>query len=323
MAKGSIAQTFGDVNTKNSTSVRGQYLIGFSMADYDQTRYDMSGQLRCEVEKVILSRTNEQAFSILGTVDVIDHIPGAGENFIPLNGFANYYGVSEEYLKGVLNRRRYLQKNYPEDIKRVYATDIIRNPGVPLLKDNYLKVPGRDDLLRCRLSDSYGPPCVSFPKNKSFLIYSPRIVLATALSLLYTDKSGENNTAKKVTLAIKRSDYRVVEEEPEEPDDGIIPYDGLTVNPNGGVTLSRELLDYIIRKTTSEAIGKLVKSIAEMEEPSTTLPPAQSKNEKPEGWDDIVAKWKYGKLTTHKAAKMVGLSVTGFKDYASGKKTFD
>jgi len=109
-----------------------------------------------------------------------------------------------------------------------------------------------------------------------------------------------------VALAIKRSTYRVIAEKPEEPDTGVVPNDGLPMSPNGDVMLSRELLDYIVRVAVKEALDS-----------------RGNKVRKPDGWDDIVAKWKYGKLTTHKAAKMAGMSVSSFHDYATGKKTFD
>lgn len=323
MATKNIAQTFDNVKAFPKEKTRKQYLEGFSKSDYDPKHYDMSGQLRAALEDAILSGTNAQAFAILGAVDVIDHIPGSGENFVPLNGFANFYGVSEEYLKSVLYRRKFIQKHYPLDIRRVYASDLTKDEGIPILPDDYLKVPGRDDLLRYRLSDAYGAPCVSLPRNKSFLIYSPRIVLATALFLLFTDKSGKNNTAKKVALAVKRSDYRVAPQEQESTVSQLIPRDTLPLLENGKIELTMDLLDYIIRKTSSVAIGSLLQSINVPEGKQAAAQPVKNKVEKPEGWDDILAKWKYGKLTTHKAAKMAGMSVNTFRDYATGKKTFD
>lgn len=325
MATSTIAQTFDSVKTlsEKTEQKKQQYLEGFSQADYDPTRYDMSGQLRSKLEEIIMAGTNAQAFSILSAVDVIDHIPGAGENFVPLNGFANFYGVSEEYLKGVLNRHKFLQKNYPDDVKRVYAADIVKDDGIPLVRDAYCKVPGRDDLSRYRLLDAYGAPCVSLPKKNSFFIYSPRVVLATALSLLYTDKSDENCTAKKVALAIKRSDYRVIPQEQEPSEEPHIPRNTLPLLGNGRIELTMDLLDYIIRKTSSEMISNLLQSFNVSGEKQTSAPSVINKVEKPKDWDDILAKWKYGKLTTHKAAKMTGMSVTSFQDYASGKKTFD
>lgn len=323
MATNTIAQTFENVKTFPEKKARTQYLEGFSKDDYDPNNYDMSGQLRATLEDSILLGTNAQAFNLLAAVDAIDHIPGAGENFVPLNGFANFYGVSEEYLKSVLYRRKFIQKHYPLDIKRVYASGLTKDNGIPISPDVYLKVPGRDDLLRYRLSDAYGAPCVSLPRNKSFLIYSPRIVLATALFLLFTDKSGKNNTAKKVALAIKRSDYRVIPPEQEHTEEPIIPRGTLPLLDNGKIELTMDLLDYIIRKTSSVAIGSLLQSINIPEEKQVAEQPVKNKVEKPEGWDDILAKWKYGKLTTHKAAKMAGMSVNTFRDYATGKKTFD
>lgn len=316
MADTTIPQT---VQLRKSFSNKKQYLEGFSKADYDMSRYDMSGQLRCKLEKAILSGTNEQAFTILSAVDAIDHIPGAGEKFVPLNGFASYYGVSEEYLKGVLNRRRFLQKKYPNDVKRIYASDISGNEGIPLSRDNYMKVPGRDDLIRYRLSDAYGVPCVSLPKRNSFLIYSPKIVLATALHLLFTDKSGANNTAKKVALAVKRSDYRVVVPEPEESEDKTAPENVLAMSENGGIALSKELLDYIVRIAVRYTLDELADTVV----PTELHKPKALVMKKPDGWDGILAKWKYGKLTTHKAAEISGMSVNEFRDYATGKKTFD
>lgn len=315
MANSNIAQTFDSVKSfPKKSRTKKQYLEGFSKEDYDLNSYGMSGQLRGKLEMAILSGTNAQAFSILSAVDVIDHIPGAGENFVPLNGFASFYGVTEEYLKGVLTRRGFIKKNHPDDIIRISSEDISGHPDIPLVKDDFWKVPGRDDLVRYRLSDAYGPPCVSLPRRYTFQIYSPRIVLATALSLLFTDKSGENNTVKRVALATKRSDYRVAVEEKESesaPENVSIPDDAIPLGKDGEIKLSRELLDYIMR-TFAEIILELQKQAQAVE-----------KRQKPAGWDDIQAKWKHGKLTTHKAAKAAGMTASEFCDYMNGKKTFD
>lgn len=180
-----------------------------------------------------------------------------------------------------------------------------------MVKDDYWKVSGRDDLVRYRLSDAYGPSCVSLPRRYTFLIYSPRIVLATALFLLFTDKSGENNTAKRIALAIKRSDYRVItESKPEDSVENItVPVDAIPVEKDGEIKLSRELVNDIVRIVTEVVLEHQTQNA--------------QKQKKPDGWDDILAKWRYGKLTTHKAAKMANMSVTEFRDYATGKKTFD
>lgn len=313
MANNNIAQAFDCVKAfpQKKPKKNTQYLEGFSKEDYDQTCYAMSGQLRSKLEDAILSGTNAQAFSILSAVDVIDHIPAAGENFVPLNGFANFYGVTEEYLKGVLIRHGLIKKNHPNDIIRVSSEDISNHPDIPLVKDDFWKVPGRDDLVRYRLSDAYGPPCVSLPRRYTFLIYSPKIVLVTALSMLYTDKSGENNTAKKVALAVKRSEYRVITEDEAEgaTRDTGIPADAIPVGKNGEISLDIELLNHIIRTTTETILEYQAAAV--------------KKRRKPDGWDDIQTKWKHGKLTTHKAARAVGMTVAEFCDYANGNKTFD
>lgn len=259
MAINTITQT---APSCKSVSDKNQYLKGFSRNDYNPEIYNMSAQLRDELEKAIMAGTNKQAFDILCSVETIDHIPGAGNNFVPLNGFAKFYGISEQYLTGVLARRRFILKLCPEDIKRMYRTAIFRNADIPLKPDGYLDTAGREDLIRYRLSDSYGPPCVSLPKRNSFAVYSPRMVLATALSLLQTDKSGENTTAKRVALAIKRSSYRIIKEKPSAPEGCGGLDDSLPVAANGDVVLSRELLTYIIRSTTKEALEGFVETIA-------------------------------------------------------------
>lgn len=257
MANNIITQT---LPPRNTFPCKKEYLEGFFRTDYDITDYSMSCQLRNKMVDAILAGTNEQAFSILCAVDNIDHIPGAGENFVPLNGFANFYGVSEEFLGGVLTRRKFLHKNYPEDIKRVHASDLLHTKAVPLVADNHWRVSGRNDLVRYRIAGYYGYPCVSFPKNdKSFLIYSPRIVLATALHLIDVDKSGDIDTAKKVALAVKRSDYRIIPNKPENPE--ATPEDNFPITSKGDVKLSRELLDYIIHTVTKDAINGLAETI--------------------------------------------------------------
>jgi len=222
----------------------------------------MCGEFRSAMVKAILYGTNEQAFTILNTVAAIDHIPGGGQNFVPLNGFANFYNVSEKYLRGVLTRRGFIQKNYPKDVKRVCTIDLFRQGAVPLSPDKYYVVPGRDDLLCYRLADCYGTPCVSLPKRNSYLIYSPRMVLATALSLLFTDKSGGDNNAKRVAAAIKRSSYRLME--PERPLDPEpvrnTGTDGVRMT-DSEVIISREMFDHMITTTVKSAVDRTVDRI--------------------------------------------------------------
>lgn len=308
MATSTIPQT---APLRKGFSREDQYIDGATWKDYDLNCCDISYTMRVALERAILSGTNEHAFEILSVVGAIDNIPGAGKNFVPLNGLDSFYGVTEEYLKGVLARRGFIQKNYPDDILRVSSWNILRDPDVPLDRDFAKRVPGRDDLIRYRLSNHFGTYCVSFPTSCTFLIYSPRIALVTALFLLRADKSGEDTMAKRVALAIKRSDYRVIaaNKPADDAEDAPIPADAVPIEDDGGVKLSRELIDEIVRIVTEVVLEQQAKVV--------------EKQVKPDNWDDILVKWKYGKLSTYKAARAVGMSADAFYDYARGKKTFD
>lgn len=72
--------------------------------------------------------------------------------------------------------------------------------------------------------------------------------------------------------------------------------------------MSRELINDIVRIVTEVVLEQQAK--------------AMKSRGKPDGWDDILIKWRYGKLSEDKAAKMVGMSATDFRDYATGKRTF-
>lgn len=254
--------TQSDDNCKYFTeSGRKQYLLGFARMDYDFRNYEMTTQLKNELVDRILNGTNDQAFTILNSANIIEHIPGTEENFIPFNAIQKFYGVSEDYLKGVLTRRGFCKKKHPHDIQRTSTMELLAKSKIPLERCLLPKCNTEpDDLCNYSLKGAYNEFCVSLPKSRSFQIYSSRIVLAMALILSYADKSAGDNNIKKVLSGIKQSLYRVNKDEPHVAVSEVqaTPIDVIPVNSNGEFTLSMDFFTHMLKATAKEVASAVV-----------------------------------------------------------------
>lgn len=243
--------------------------IEYAKADSDFNRCYISGEARAKVLKQIMTGSNEQALSVLKTVDNIGYVPGVGEACIPINEFAEFYNVTIPYLKGVLQRCGYNLKDYPHDIKMTtLKRTMIR------AKENLVEVPfeeGDDEYyVKFKLRSQYVPYWVSLRQRGQFAMYTPRIVLATALLMLYTDKSACWGNIKKTILAIKRGPYRFendpmadlpVPGEDDEPNSEVFKEqfmeNGVTISTNGDVTMRFELMMEMMKRTFREVVQEL------------------------------------------------------------------
>ncbi len=163
----------------------------------------------------------------------------------------------------------------------------------------------------------------------------PRLVLAAALAMAYTDKSGLDSNIKKTLLALKRSPYRFekkTEVEPMNESDQHKPSDGIPVTDHGDLLLSPELFTHMIKTAVKEAVSEVlskvqvVAAVPPVPAPAVSVAPKRrfsAKMKKPAEWEAILALWKSGDLSAADAAKMAGMSESSFRNYSSGKKTFD
>lgn len=348
MVENNIAQTFENVKQEILTTsgvlfCHGtDYLIGMSGVDCNMNDHRVSGFLRGELVRQIMAGSNEQALAVLSAVGNIGFVPGIGENSIPLNEFADFYGVSEKYLSDLLTRRRF-HVLYPKDVSRMYLSDILKAdaPIVPCCGNQKKS----DDLKTFHIIGSHGKLNVSLPQKRMFNLYSPRLVLTTALMMVYTDKSEVEGNIKRTLLALKRSPYRFIKKEDgkKEMDDGV------HITTTGDIVLSPEVLTHSLKTAVKDGLSEVVAmsvKLAVKEAVSEVMaefciPTAKKKEQvtghtsakkhgkfpsklkKPNNWDNVINAWNSGKLTVKQAAGLAGMSVSSFRSYAGGHKTFD
>jgi len=359
MAKSNIAQASNDVKQEippiSSVLSCGDtdYLIGLSAVDCDLNDYRVSGVLRGDMVRQIMTGPNDLALATLSSVGPIGFVPGIGDNSIPLNEIAAFYSVTEKYLRSMLSRTGFTEKQYPQDVRRLHLYDI-RNAKAPIEPCCVSMQKDANNLITYRVAGAYCQMKVSLPKtNYAFNLYSPRFVLALGLMMVYTDKSPMEGNIKKTLLALKRGPYRFVRKEGKHMTGSD---DRVQITANGDIKLSPEILARSLKAAIREglsdelpqavsAMGSSAKSAvkeavfevmtefyasAAQEKRAAADGTAANKPRKcpnklrrPDNWDGIVAAWRDGKLSAEQAADMAGMSLSSFRGYAAGKKTFD
>ncbi len=348
MAKNIIAQAFDNVNPEipviSSVLSCGEtgYLVGMSNMDCNLNDYRVSGTLRGEMVRQIMARPNELALAVLSSVGSIGFVPGIGENSIPLNEFADFYGVSEKYLTNLMSRREF-HDLYPGEVSSMYLSDILKaKVPISLCCNSQQK---SASLQTFHIDGSHGRLRVSLPKSRKFNLYSPRLVLITALMMVYTDKSAVEGNIKKTLLALKRGPYRFVRKEGEKVSKND---DMVHISANGDITLSPEVLTSSViaavseglsevmaksvKQAMKEAVSDLMTEFCAAVQKKETAPECAATNKsgkfpdklkKPDNWESVLQALNKGELTVKKAASLVGMSVSSFRNYAKGLKTFD
>lgn len=242
--------------------------------DSSPNDYRISGVLRGVLFEQIMSGSNELALATLSSIDEIRFVPGIGPNSIPLNEFAAFYGVSEKYLNSLLVRRKLIRNAYPNDISRVYPSDI-RSAKAPLEWDRPIGQSDSGDLFKYCVNGSCGQMTVSLPRRNAFSLYSLRLVLATTLFMVYTDKSDEDVNIKKTLIALKRSPYRFMERRVEEPvkePEKSKPSSGIPVTSDGSLVLSPEIFTSMIKTAVKEAVSEVMSAIQDNQAEKDILP---------------------------------------------------
>lgn len=248
-----------------ASAKRKEFFIGFSRVDADLKDHRVSGQLRVELIKRIMEGSNEQALSILNTVDIVGFVPGIGDVSIPINEFASFYGVTIEYLRSLLARNDLIQKNYPEDVKKCSTFDIIR-AGALISPCCNQTASGSDEYVTYCLNTYGTPRVISLKRQRSYGMYSPRLVLATALLMCYTEKNDEGSNIKNVLLAIKRSLYRYKKVEDESSVDEVqeehkTEDTAVQISGDGNLTMSTEVFAQMIKIAVKEAVAETLSAI--------------------------------------------------------------
>ncbi len=126
---------------------------------------------------------------------------------------------------------------------------------IPLRENPACDVPGRADLRRYCLTEPFGTPCVSFPKEKPFLIYSPRVTLAVAVLM----PEGKSATVKEAVMAAKNSGY-------EAGSTPILPEPRwrkrskmVKLTQSGDLVLPPETLRYLVQSAAKDVLTEFLR----------------------------------------------------------------
>lgn len=257
----------------------------YSYCDSDPDDYHISGAFSEELVGQILSGTNGQAMTVLGAVGHIGFVPGIGDACIPLNEFAWFYGVTEEYLRSVLRRRRWIARLMPDDIRRASRLEVMAQKP-PVCESCPLRYKNKDEYYTYAVDGVLNSKStVSLPIRSRFCLYSPRLVLACALALMYKDSGfaeGVGNT-RNTLLAIKRSPYRFIhkrEAEQVKNQDSYKPSEGVPVTAGGDLQLSPELFTHMIKTAVKEAVSEVLNEVR-LSAPVTRPPPRTLRRPRP------------------------------------------
>ena len=334
--------------------------LDFSKVDADIQDFRMSPTLRSALVEQILSRSNEEAIEVLQAVNNVRRVPGIGDCCITRHEVARFYGVSEEYICGLVNRLGYSSARKKRDVKKVDRFHLLAaNPDI--VECDYQSELGYVQY-RMKQSHANRVDFVLPDRSSQFLLFSPRIMLAMSLGMAYTEKTRVPGPIKCTLMAIKASNYRISEAKQMEIP-GIVPGFSIPVTSDGNLVLSPDLFMSLIRATVKETCAEMQSIVhddvvaevsaeifsevceehpaevpdAVHEEPSDEIigkpnpidTPVVSKHrfgrakcKRPDNWDEIYADCKAGKISKAKAAKSAGMSVTSFTNYFTGKSVW-
>lgn len=302
------------------------------------------GRGRDMVSAEILEGTNEKAADILRSCNCYALIPGT--MFAPLDKFAEFYGVTEQYIKSVLRRRGIIQRNTPGDVIRMSGSAFLAENGLADKFCNHYS--GVYQYRNDNHTRAYSFSCV-----KSGNFYSARVVLAFATLMFQARNINGDRVGKSVYKILMNSSYadaarfkkaEIRERENLEMEANMAVNNqnenNAILNQEGNLVLTPEFFAALIKTAVREAVSECMKEfvpksqciMTEVSEPSEDKkPPVQhirhrsgwpKKLVKPKNWEQIVSDQKAGRITRAAAAKMSNMSVTSYDNYSKGVKQF-
>ena len=288
-----------------------QKTLDFTKVDADVQDFHMSPILRSALVEQILSRPNEEAVEVLSSVGELRRVPIKGNCCITRHEVARFYGVSEDYIASLMNRLGYTSAKKREDIRKTDRFHVLS--GTPGVEE--CSVQTEMGYVQYR-SKSSPPDKVEFvmpERSSQFLLFSPRIVLALALGMTYTEKTQFPGPIKRTLLAIKASNYRVSKKNyPEIP--GLPAGFSIPVTPDGNLVLSPELFISLIHETVKETIsamgGVSELEVAHNDDGDDQLFKRMSAHP---DWNRINKLYEQHKISGDEAAKLLGFGVNNFR----------
>jgi len=310
------------------------------------------GRERDLISAYILEGTNERAMDILRACNCDAFVPGT--MFVPMSRFAEFYGVTEGYVKNILGRYGITNRKMTDDVKRRNVPAFLREEGISERFSCSYQYNNVRILCDKELHKQY-----SFKHIKAANFYSARVVLAFASMMYYARVNREKGNAVSIYNTLMKSSYRdaAVEEmkrredmaDEQEVEAVQIPNtqqpdsNSAILTQQGNLVLSSEFFAALIKTAVREAVSECAKEfvprsqcvMAEVQnapkaedEKAVFRPTAagstrgRRKIVKPRNWDRVVKKQKDGLISQVEAAKLTDMSVPSYIKYSTGVKNF-
>lgn len=310
------------------------------------------GRERDVISALILEGTNERAMDILRACNCDAFVPGT--MFIPTSRFAEFYGVTESYILGILNRYGITHTKMPNDVKRRSVRNFLQEHGVADRFSCSYQYHNIWVLCEKEFHKQY-----SFKQVKTANYYSARVVLAFASMMYFARVNREKGNAVSVYNTLMKSAYRdaAIEEmkrakqqESEQEVEVVQSSDNQQPDSNsailtqqGNLVLTSEFFATLIKTAVREAVAECAKEFVprsqcamnetqsepKIEGENAVFRPVATGNTrgyrkitKPRNWDRIVKKQKDGLISQVDAAKLTDMSVTSYIKYSTGVRNF-
>lgn len=310
------------------------------------------GRERDIISALILEGTNERAMDILRACNCDAFVPGT--MFVPMSRFAEFYGVTESYIVGILNRYGITHNKMPNDVKRRSVRGFLQEHGVADRFSCSYQYHSTVVLCEKEFHKQY-----SFKQVKCANYYSARVVLAFASMMYFARVNREKGNAISIYNTLMKSAYRdaAIEEmkrseQPENeqeveavqsPDNQQPDSNSAILTQQGNLVLTSEFFATLIKTAVREAVAECAKDFVPRSqcvmteaqgetkvesENSVFRPVAAGSNRgrrkitKPKNWDRVVRKQKDGLISQVEAAKLTDMSVPSYIKYSTGVRAF-
>jgi len=310
------------------------------------------GRERDIISALVLEGTNERAMDILRACNCDAFVPGT--MFVPMSRFAEFYGVTESYITGILNRYGITHNKMPNDVKRCSVRHFLQEHGVADRFSCSYQYHSTVVLCEKEFHKQY-----SFKQIKSANYYSARIVLAFASMMYFARVNREKGNAVSIFNTLMKSAYRdaAIEEmrhreelcaeqevevmqsaDNQQPDSN-----SAILTQQGNLVLTSEFFATLIKTAVREAVAECAKEFVPRSQCAMnevqTEPKSDNENAvfrpvatgntrgyrkitKPKNWDRVVKKQKDGLISKVDAAKLTDMSVPSYIKYSTGAKSF-
>lgn len=349
MAKDNIAQMFRNVKNEKSIHAKLSELSG--ELSEELLRRERSANADMILAPIIFHATVREARELTDLIGWDVFLPHT--DYTTLERIADFYGVEAAYIKNLFVRYGIVYTKMPDDVVRVSGECVAAALG------RYDDVCVRVDMDSRQLhkqilvfkKSSCGKAVATIPKKGISCFYSARVFLATASLMSFGQSVPKDSQASKVVEILRRSVFYSGAKEVAARNEADLKKElsnstqkdgsdlgkvqsepsGVKIAPDGELVVAPEVFVQIIKVSVREAVASSLPSILDElrvdravygRRPSDAKK-FPSKLKKPGNWDDVLASWEDGRLTTKQAANATRMSESSFRNYARGRKTFD